>query len=65
MPTRTRRRGGPPCETATDKRLFRCPDPTRSSSTGVNGPAGRPSLHRKHPIPALLMKRSVREPEKV
>jgi hypothetical protein len=31
----------------------------------LTGTAGRPSLHRKHPIPALLMKRSVREPEKV
>ena len=31
----------------------------------LTGTAGRPSLRRKHPIPALLMKRSVREPEKV
>jgi ATP-dependent RNA helicase RhlE len=31
----------------------------------LTGTATRPSLHRKHPIPALLMKRSVREPEKV
>ncbi len=31
----------------------------------LTGTSGRPSLHRKHPIPALLMKRATREPEKV
>ena len=41
-------------------------DRARSPSALVHkGADGRPSLHRKHPIPALLMKRSVREPEKV
>jgi ATP-dependent RNA helicase RhlE len=41
-------------------------DRARSASALVHKAAdGRPSLHRKHPIPALLMKRSLREPEKV
>jgi ATP-dependent RNA helicase RhlE len=41
-------------------------DRTRAPSALVlTSTAGRPSLHRKHPIPALLMKRSLREPEKV
>jgi ATP-dependent RNA helicase RhlE len=46
--------------------VTRAPDRTRAPSAPVlTGTAGRPSLHRKHPIPALLMKRSLREPEKV
>jgi ATP-dependent RNA helicase RhlE len=36
-----------------------------ASAPVLTGTVGRPSLRRKHPIPALLMKRSVREPEKV
>ncbi len=35
------------------------------SAPVLTGTAGRQSLHRKHPIPALLMKRATREPEKV
>jgi ATP-dependent RNA helicase RhlE len=35
------------------------------SAPVLTGTSGRPSLHRKHPIPALLMKRATREPEKV
>ena len=46
--------------------VSRAPNRTGAPSAPVlTGTAGRPSLHRKHPIPALLMKRSVREPEKV
>ncbi|HEY8622665.1 MAG TPA: helicase-related protein, partial [Casimicrobiaceae bacterium] len=46
--------------------VARAVDRTRAPSALVlTGTAGRPSLHRKHPIPALLMKRSMREPEKV
>jgi ATP-dependent RNA helicase RhlE len=46
--------------------ISRDADRTRAPSALVlTGTAGRPSLHRKHPIPALLMKRSMREPEKV
>jgi hypothetical protein len=46
--------------------ISRAADRARSPSALVQkGADGRPSLHRKHPIPALLMKRSVREPEKV
>jgi ATP-dependent RNA helicase RhlE len=40
-------------------------DADRARAPSALGTAGRPSLHRKHPIPALLMKRSTREPEKV
>jgi ATP-dependent RNA helicase RhlE len=46
--------------------VTRATDRTGAASAPVlTGTAGRPSLHRKHPIPALLMKRSLREPEKV
>jgi ATP-dependent RNA helicase RhlE len=46
--------------------ISRDADHARSPSALVQkGADGRRSLHRKHPIPALLMKRSVREPEKV
>jgi ATP-dependent RNA helicase RhlE len=46
--------------------VTRATDRTRAPSAPVlTGTAGRPSSHRKHPIPALLMKRSLREPEKV
>ena len=46
--------------------VTRATDRTRAPSAPVlTGTAGRPSQHRKHPIPALLMKRSLREPEKV
>jgi ATP-dependent RNA helicase RhlE len=37
----------------------------RSRAPSALGTSGRASHHRKHPIPALLMKRSTREPEKV
>ena len=46
--------------------VTRATDRSRAPSAPVlTGTAGRPSSHRKHPIPALLMKRSLREPEKV
>jgi ATP-dependent RNA helicase RhlE len=45
--------------------VVRPADPARAPSALGTGTAGRPSLHRKHPIPALLMKRATREPEKV
>jgi hypothetical protein len=46
--------------------ISRAADRTHAPSALVStGTEGRGSLHRKHPIPALLMKRSNREPEKV
>jgi ATP-dependent RNA helicase RhlE len=56
---------------ADDRNPDQAPVSRASNRTGapsapvLTGTAGRPSLRRKHPIPALLMKRSVREPEKV
>lgn len=44
--------------------VSRAPDRTRAPSA-LDLTGSRPSLHRKHPIPALLMKRARREPEKV
>jgi ATP-dependent RNA helicase RhlE len=45
--------------------VVRPADRAGSSSALVTGAAGRSSSHRKHPIPALLMKRATPEPEKV